>query len=237
MTCLPPSQDGFSPLLLAAHEGKSPLLARMLSPDANADLGATRNGKSLFEMARARTERQLLREHPASPLSCMSGKLEAAIGSRTGLGVEEQADASRLVVQRAVMAAPDGSCAACTLDLGSAALPHAMRRLGRGGGNEPPFATLPPADGLLHDTVAVDIADALAAVSLEPGAAAPAALPPAPVSVVDIVLRDLLRTPPNSWQPPPDRRAFFLTADQVLHLCDLAEAWLKRERCAQAADG
>jgi hypothetical protein len=222
-----PLQAGFSPVSAAAYEGKSAVLARLLAPDARADLDARRGGQSLMEQARSPAVLRLLRNHPESPVSRMSarvtsaattGAASAATGVAAALASHAQA---RLLVRRAVVASVGGRGVDRVVDLGSAAeLPHATQRLAPPGDVDAvsPFAPEAPVEGLLAETVAgfearmaaLSLAAAAAAAdaAADDGASGGVAPPPAldPTPVTQRVLRELLRTPATAWEPPVNRR-------------------------------
>ena len=225
--------SGVSPLTEVVYEGKSPLLARMLQPDANADLGATRDGQSLLAMARTPADRRLLHGHPASPVSRLSSAFASA--SRRARNLERGPALESLLVRTAALAAPDGrgvvgaamlgepgplQAATCRLEPGSVAAAFAQ--------DEPP---LPQAD----EPAAAGLDAAFARVALGDDDAAAAR--PAPAEVVERrVLRQLLPTPPSAWKPQqPGEPAFCLPAADVLELYTRAHSLFTLERCARRA--
>ena len=76
-------QTGFSPLLHACYEGKSPLVARFMAEDARADVAATYTDadgdvRSALQLARTPEIRHLLRGHAESPVCRRSARFAAA---------------------------------------------------------------------------------------------------------------------------------------------------------------
>jgi hypothetical protein len=213
-----PLQAGYSPVSFAAFEGKSSVLARLLEPDAHADVYARLHGCSLMEQARSPAVQRLLRSHPDSPVSRLSARVATGVAAAQAAAPER----THLLVRRAVVACVDGRGVDRVVELGSAHLPHATQRLAPPGDDDAdsPFAPEAPVEGLLAGlkagynarmaTLSPGAADSAtdASVDDDGGDASGDVAPPRavdPTPVTQRVLRELLCTPATAWQPPADR--------------------------------
>ena len=220
---------GVSPLTEAAFEGKSPLLARLLQPDAKADLHATRDGQSLLAMARTPADRRLLHQHPDSPHRRLSSAFASA--SRR-MSVLAPAPLEPLLVRTAAIATTEARGVTGTACLGEPGPLHdATCRLVHGSvaaAFAPEAAPLPQDDAPVPE--ALDVAFAGVSVSSSDAAAARPARPPAPAEVVERrALRLLLPMPPSAWVPPKAGDPFCLSAPDVLDLCTRAHSLFNLE--------
>jgi hypothetical protein len=228
--------EGVSPLIEAAFEGKSPLLARMLQPDANANLAATLDGQGLLAMARTPADRRLLHRHRDSPVGRLSSAFKTA-SRRSSLGAVSRAPMEPLLVRTAALGASVGRGVVGTACLGEVGpLAASTGRLAHGSmagafaADAPP---LPSADEAAPE--GLDAAFARVALGGDADTAARPARPPPSEVVERRALRMLLPTPPSAWVPPQPGDPFCLPTADVLDLCTRAHSLFSCERCASPA--